>query len=105
MNAQKFTQKSLEAMEAAQSLAASRQNMSMDQEHLLLALTKQEAGLIPQLIKKMGLDETRFQTAVENLADSLPGVSGPGREAGKIYIRRPGQDPGRGREDSGPHAG
>ena len=86
MNAQKFTQKSLEAVETAQTLAAERQNMQLDEEHLLLALLEQEAGLIPQLIKKMGLDEDRFHGAAKALADSLPGVSGPGREAGKIYV-------------------
>ena len=86
MNAQKFTQKSLEAVEAAQTLAAERQNMQLDEEHLLLALLEQEAGLIPQLIKKMGLDEDRFHGAARALADGLPGVSGPGREAGKIYV-------------------
>ncbi len=86
MNAQKFTQKSLEAVEAAQSIATLRQNMSLDQEHLLLALLEQEQGLIPQLIKKIGLDEERLRAAAAGLVDSLPGVSGPGREAGKIYV-------------------
>ena len=86
MNAQKFTQKSLEAIEAAQNIAIERQNMNLDEEHLLLALLEQEQGLIPGLIKKMGLDEVRFADAVRALADGLPHVSGPGREAGKVYV-------------------
>ena len=77
MNAQKFTQKSLEAIEAAQNIAIERQNMNLDEEHLLLALLEQEQGLIPGLIKKMGLDEVRFADAVRALADGLRPRSWP----------------------------
>ena len=56
MNAQKFTQKSLEAVEQAQQLTIARQNQQMEQIHLLLALLTQEQGLIPQLLRRMGVD-------------------------------------------------
>ncbi|HIZ83666.1 MAG TPA: hypothetical protein H9668_04510 [Firmicutes bacterium] len=86
MNAQKFTQKSLEAVEAAQTIATEHDNMNLDEEHLLLALLEQDGGLIPQLVKRMGLDADRMQDSARRLVESLPGVSGPGREAGKIYV-------------------
>ena len=86
MNAQKFTQKSLEAVEAAQTIATEHDNMNLDEEHLLLALLEQDGGLIPQLVKRMGLDADRMRDSARRLVESLPGVSGPGREAGKIYV-------------------
>ena len=46
MNIQKFTQKSLEALQEAQSVASRNSNQAVDQEHLLFALLKQENGLI-----------------------------------------------------------
>ena len=55
MNAQKFTQKSLEAIQAAQDLTIENQNMQMEEVHLLTALLEQDQGLIPQLLLKMEL--------------------------------------------------
>ena len=55
MNAQKFTQKSLEAIQAAQDLTIENQNMQMEEVHLLIALLEQDQGLIPQLLLKMEL--------------------------------------------------
>ena len=57
MNAQKYTQKSLEAIQAAQQLTIENQNQQIEQVHLLAALLKQENGLVPQLLKKMGLSD------------------------------------------------
>ena len=54
MNAQNYTQKSLEAIQAAQKLTIENQNQQIEQIHLLAALLKQENGLVPQLLKKMG---------------------------------------------------
>ena len=56
MNAQKLTQKSMEAIQAAQSVAVQYQNMQIDQVHLLYALADQEGGLISQLLTKMGVE-------------------------------------------------
>jgi ATP-dependent Clp protease ATP-binding subunit ClpB len=56
MNAQKFTQKSLEALNLSQSLGAEMGNPQIDCEHLTLSLLEQENGLIPQLMKKADLD-------------------------------------------------
>ena len=55
MNAQKMTQKSLEAVQAAQSLAVEYENQALTPEHLFCALLGQENGLIGQLFQKMGV--------------------------------------------------
>ncbi len=86
MNAQKFTQKSLEAIQEAQNIATEHSNMQIEQEHLLDALLRQENGLIPQMLKKAGCDVSGLQNEIEKRIQAMPGVTGPGREAGKIYV-------------------
>ncbi len=86
MNAQKFTQKSLEAVQNAQNLASEYQNMQIEQVHLLAALVQQEDGLIPQLLRKMGKDSDAVATAAMSTVERLPHVTGSGRESGKIYV-------------------
>ena len=86
MNAQKFTQKSLEAIQEANNLALSNNNMQIEQEHLLYALLTIDQSLIAQLIKKMGKDPQALTQAVKQEIDRMPGVTGSGREAGKIYV-------------------
>ena len=86
MNAQKFTKKSLEAVNAAQSIALENQNMQIMPEHLLYALVDQEGGLIPQLLKKMGKDTDNLLALLDEAIRKIPAVSGSGREPDKIYI-------------------
>lgn len=86
MNTQKFTQKSLEAIQLSQNIALEHGHMQIEQQHLAAALLTQENGLIPQLLKKMNVDESAVLSAVQEAVNKLPQVSGPGREAGKIYI-------------------
>ena len=52
MNIQKFTQKSLEAIQSAQTIAVENQNAQVEQEHLLLALLEQDNSLIKELMKQ-----------------------------------------------------
>ena len=86
MNTQNFTQKTLEAVQAAQSLATRHGNQQIEQSHLLLALLTAENGLVPQLLANMGLTVPSFTAAVQAEVEKLPKVSGPGREMGKIYV-------------------
>jgi branched-subunit amino acid transport protein len=86
MNTQKLTQKSLEALTFAQSTAIERSHQQIGQEHLLYALCAQEGGLIPELITKLGKDPAALKDAALERVESLPGVSGPGREPDKIYV-------------------
>src|SRR5665647_3582734 len=86
MNTQKLTQKSLEALEAAQSLTVSNQNQQLEAPHLLLALLQQESGLIPEILRKMQVSPEQLEQETEKLVKSYPTVTGSGREADKIYV-------------------
>ncbi|MDO4286791.1 MAG: ATP-dependent chaperone ClpB [Eubacteriales bacterium] len=85
MNAQKFTQKSLEAIQDAQSLYNEYGNAEMGQEHLLLALLRQDGGLISQLMTKMGIDASSLQNQTLQAVEKLPRISG-GRDASRMYV-------------------
>ncbi len=86
MNTNQFTQKTLEALQSAQSLATQYQNQRLEPEHLLTALASQQNGLCPQLLQKMGIDPAAFARAAEEQVTLLPHVSGSGREPDRIYI-------------------
>ncbi len=86
MNANKYTQKSLEAIQSAHQIAVDESNQQIEQVHLLAALLRQENGLIPQLLKKMELTPEDLDAAAEQQISRLPKVSGPGREADRYYI-------------------
>ena len=88
MNPDIFTQKSLEAVRDAQRLAAEHQNQQIEQVHLLLALLRQESGLIPQLLKKMDVSLESFDAATDAAVKKLPAVTGSGRDADRFYISR-----------------
>ncbi|MGI6030106.1 MAG: ATP-dependent chaperone ClpB [Eubacteriales bacterium] len=85
MNAQKYTQKSLEAIQAAQTLSMEYGNPQIEVPHLLYALLAQQDGLIPQLLQKMGVDPQGLSQEALRAVQRLPQVSG-GREAGKVYV-------------------
>ncbi len=86
MNSQKFTQKSLEAVQIAHNLAVERNNMQIEQPHLLEALLTQENSLVAQLLKKMNIDPAAFERSVAQEIGKIPSVTGSGREEGKVYI-------------------
>ncbi len=86
MNTNRFTQKSLEAIAAAQSTAVEYSHQQVDQEHLLYALSYQRDGLIPQLLVKMGVDGEGFGSALKERLEATPRVTGPGREADRVYV-------------------
>ena len=88
MNAQKYTQKSLEAIQGAQNLALQHHNQQIEQVHLLGALLAQENGLISQLIRKMDKVPESLEAAVRKEISKLPSVTGSGREADRYYIAR-----------------
>ncbi len=88
MNANKYTKKSMEAIQDAQNLALAHNNQQIEQVHLLKALLAQQAGLIPQLLKRMGKTPESLEAAVDDKIARLPSVTGSGREADKYYIAR-----------------
>ncbi len=84
MNAQQFTQKSLEAIQAAQTMAQENRNQSLMPEHLLYALIDQDGGLIPSLLSKMGAD---CRTLLSELASAISGFPKLGSES-EVYLAK-----------------
>ncbi len=76
MNLNQYTQKSLEAVQSAQSLAQSNRNPQLEQLHILLALLGQENGLIPQLLRKMEKSPESLEAAAKAEMKKLPAVTG-----------------------------
>ncbi len=87
MNLQKFTQKSIDAIQAAQSLVIEYGNQQLEQSHLFLALIKQENGLIGELVKNIGLSVDELAYALEKSVNRIPKVQSS-TQAEKIYISR-----------------
>ena len=85
MNAQNFTQKSIEAINNAQSIATMNQNPQVEVEHILLALLEQDNSLIKELIKKMGVIEN-FEDDIRKRVDNMPKVTGTARPSNGIYV-------------------
>ena len=80
MNAEKYTQKSIDAVRKAQSIAVMQSNNVIEPIHLLAGLLKQENGLIPQLIRKMNIDADIFEQEADKKISALPKVTGSGRQ-------------------------
>jgi ATP-dependent Clp protease ATP-binding subunit ClpB len=86
MDINRFTQKSQEALGAAQAKATNYGHVEVDGEHLLWALLNQENGLVPRILGKMDIDVASLTKAVESELDRRARVSGPGAEPGKIHV-------------------
>ena len=86
MDMQKCTQKSLEAIKAAQNLAIEYSNLQIETPHLACVLIAQPDGLIPQLLSKMNIDADALLQSLKTVVEKLPKVTGPGREPDKVYI-------------------
>jgi ATP-dependent Clp protease ATP-binding subunit ClpB len=86
MDPNKLTQKSQEALHDAQTKALRYGHQEVDGEHLFLALLEQPEGLVPRLLSKMDIPVEQLKAEVEAELQKRPSVSGPGTEAGKIYV-------------------
>ncbi|MCQ2425426.1 MAG: ATP-dependent chaperone ClpB [Lachnospiraceae bacterium] len=84
MNAEKLTQKSLEAIRDGQGIAAEYGNQQLEEEHILLALLRQSDGLIPSLLSGMGQDPSSLAELVTGVVSRFPKVSGT--TADKLYL-------------------
>ena len=82
MNINKFTQKSVEAVQGCEKLAYEYGNQQMEQEHLLYSLLTLEDSLIVKLITKMGIQKELFMDEVQKALEKLPKVSG----GGQLYV-------------------
>ena len=86
MKDNQYTQKSISAINAAQSLAGEYGNQELSQAHLLAALTDSADNLVYQLLGKMQADASAVHAAAVAAVEKLPRVSGSGRERGKVYV-------------------
>ena len=86
MNQNQYTQKSMEVTQRAQALASEHNHQTLEQAHLLFALTEQAEGLIPQLLTRMGMEAQQVSQASLQEVEKLPGVRGTVREQGKTYV-------------------
>lgn len=86
MDLNKFTVKSQEAIQAAQTKAVRFGHQEVDGEHLLLALLEQSDGLVPRLLRRMEIPVESVTERIVQELDKKPRVSGPGAEPGKVYV-------------------
>ena len=86
MNAQKLTQRALEAIQAAQNIAIENQNIQILPEHLFYALLDSDDGLVNSLFRKMGKNPDALLAETDTIIRKLPAVSGSGREPDKVYV-------------------
>ena len=86
MNMNQFTQKSIEAIQRAQQIAVEYGHQQVDQEHVMLALTEEPTALIPQLLTKCGVSAEALRASLLEAVERIARVSGPGREADRVYI-------------------
>src|SRR5436190_1615752 len=86
MDMNKMTQKSQEAVQAAQAAAVRLGHQEVDGDHLLLALLDQPEGLIPRLLQKIDVAPETVRAEIDRELSKRPRVSGGGTEAGKVYI-------------------
>ena len=82
MNAQNYTQKTMDALQTAQAMAEENSNSYITPEHLLYALVDQDGGLIPSLLGKMGVDCNNLLSELDTAIAALPKVGGDA----KVYL-------------------
>ena len=88
MDPNKLTQKTQEAIAAAQAAAVRLGHQEVDAEHLAVALLEQQDGLVPRLLQRMGASVEALRGALATELERRPKVSGPAAEAGKIYVTK-----------------
>ena len=91
MNFENYTQKSLEAVQSAQKIAQQNHHQQLEQLHLLLALLRQDGGLVPQLLKKMDVVPESLEAAASQALNRIPGVTGS-VEMDRFYVSQEAAD-------------
>ena len=86
MDFNKLTRKSQEALTEGQSIAVSHNNQEVDVEHVLMALLRDGEGLVPRMLRRMGIDPNVLLQLVTEEVARKPKVTGGGVEAGKVYV-------------------
>jgi ATP-dependent Clp protease ATP-binding subunit ClpB len=88
MDMNMLTQKSIEAVKEAETIALDHNAAEIEPEHLLLALLTQENGVVARIFERMGKSTYPVIEDLKKEIDAKPSISGPGREPGKVYINR-----------------
>jgi len=88
MDLQRMTQKSVEAIQDAQSIAIEAGHSQVDEGHVLLALLRQERGLVPRLLDRAGASLDSITARVESQVARQPRVSGSGHDTGQLGVTR-----------------
>lgn len=88
MDINKFTQKTQEALQSAQTLALQANNTEVDTDHLLLALINQEDGVTGKLLKKLDLSSKILAEEVEKSIQTKPKVTGGGTDPSRIMVTK-----------------
>ena len=86
MDLNKFTEKSHEALVAAQSISARLQHQSADVEHLMIALFEAEGGLVPSLFEKAKIAPDLLRSKVEAELARIPRVPGDSASSQGIHV-------------------
>jgi len=86
MDLNRFTQRSQEAVHAAQQVAAQHGHTEVDCEHLVAALVGQEDGLVPRLFERADINREAISSGIEELLSRRAKVTGSGAEVGKVYV-------------------
>ncbi len=86
MDLNRMTQKSQEAIVAAQNLAAEHGHQAIDTEHIIAALMDQEGGIAARLVERASVDVAALRDGIARALDRIPKVSGPGVQPGQIYV-------------------
>ena len=86
MDINRMTHKAQEALQEAQSMAIRFGHPEVDGEHLFVALLEQEEGLVPRLLGRLELSPANMANSLRAELQKKPSVSGPGAEAGKVYV-------------------
>ena len=88
MDVQKLTEKSQQALAAANGIAVRRNHQGVDAEHLLAALLEDREGLAPTLLARAGAQQEALRVAAATALDKIVSVSGPGRDASQAYLTK-----------------
>ncbi len=86
MNPDKFTRKTQEALNSAQTIAIERRHQQVEPDHLFAAILKQEDSLARKLFTSLGIEVEEMDNEIEECLSRIVRVSGPGIETGKTYI-------------------
>ncbi|WP_455126823.1 ATP-dependent chaperone ClpB [Pseudoramibacter alactolyticus] len=86
MDMNQLTQKSIEALKSAETIANNHSHIEIEPDHLLLALLNQDGGVVARVFDKLGKPVSTMIRELETEVAKKPQVSGPGRQSGQVYV-------------------